>query len=619
MSGPSISTDFLRHVTANRVPTPTYPLTTLLVPSAPHTDTEDYTSRTPTSQTPSSSSSSEYRRRREADRTSTVTTTTNDLALDLVHDSKRSSKVPERFRKDRERAHSGRTTKQLIRLLVHEEYETKQTTRLLHGAFERLESETRRVAEAEGRMLELAQRFTTVNEIRVQAQAEASKLSAELGLYKLQLENAQQEIFKAQDVLRKVEDERDDAAADATEARDTARRYREEHVVHLAREEGRKMGYLQGLRHAQMGYVGTKTIEFPDHYARGSVSSRRLLMDGPFDDTLQNVFDDEESITDDGVSTVPSRPLYMSRNVARDVELTSNAPRRSQAASHHINLGSNRPTTWAGRSPTDDTFPIPVHNGFPVTHPETPVPPDGWIPRSEDGSHISIPAPHEFDRVGQAPSSSSGKSWTTVSGIQNRLNRVLGTSRHPRQPSDGPSGAAPASGYSRNSPTPPTPSTTFSQFDITATEPDMSEDARRKLSVIQEASVEATPTISVGRSRAENVRTPALETDYGYSPTTNFTIRSPPGEEEPVALMDVIRSHPHKSGPGGGDRRSMHDGQRLGDELRYSDPDLVDSWRRSTVNEPQVGVLSFPRQECSGLTTHRFRTHIVHPDGAHRI
>jgi hypothetical protein len=39
-------------------------------------------------------------------------------------------------------------------------------------------------------------------------------------------------------------------------------------------------------------------------------------MDEPFDDTLRNAFDDEQSITDDGISTVPSRPLYMSRNVA---------------------------------------------------------------------------------------------------------------------------------------------------------------------------------------------------------------------------------------------------------------------------------------------------------------
>ena len=475
--------------------------------------------------------------------------------------------------------------------------------------------------EAEERVLEIAQRFNAVNEARVQAQAEAAKLGAELGMYKLQLENAQQEIYKAQDILHRVEDERDDAAAEATEARDTARRYREEHVVYLAREEGRKMGYLQGLRHAQMGYAGTKTIEFPDHYTTDAISSRRLLMDEPFDDTLQNVFDDEESITDDGISTVPSRPLYMSRNVARGVELTSNAPRQSQAASHHLNLGSNRSTTWANRSPTDDTFPVPVHNGYPATHPETPIPPDGWIPRSEDGSRIVIPPPHEFERGSRPPSSSSGRSWTTASGIQNRLNRVFGTSRHARQQSDAPNVAVPVPGYPRSSSTPPSPlSTTFSQFDITATEPDLSEDARRKLSVIQEGSVEATPSIGAGRSRTENVRTPALETDYGYSPTTNFTIRSPPGEEESVALMDVIKSHPQqKSGPGGGDHHSMHNMQRLADDLRYSDPDLVESWRRSTANATPVRVLPLSCSTCLCLTMNRFRTHMVHPDGARRI
>ena len=565
-----------------------------------HSNEDDYRSQTPTSRTPSSSSSG-HRRHRETDRTSTITTTTtsNGLALDRVHGSKRSSKVPERFQRDRERAHSERTTKQLVRLLIHEEYETKQTQKLLQVAFERLESETRRVTEAEERVLEIARRFTTVNEARIQAQGEAAKLSAELGLYKLQLENAQQEIYRAQDVVRKVEHERDDAAADATEARVTARKYREDHIVYLAREEGRKMGYIEGMRHAQMGYVGTKTIEFSNNHTMDAISSRKLLMDGPFDDTLRNVFDDEQSITDDGISTIRSRPLYMSRNVARDVELTSNAPRQSQAASHHLNLGSHRPTTWADRSPTDETFPIPVHNGFPATHPEHSIPPDGWIPRSEDGSHMAIPPPHEFDRVVRPPSSSSGRSWTTASGIQNRLNRVFGTSRHARQPLDVPNVTVPVPGYSRNSPTPPSPiSTTFSQFDITATEPE-SEDARRKLSVIQEGSVEATPPVSSGRSRAENVRTPALETDYGYSPTTNFTIRSPPEEEDPVPLMDVIRSHPHKSGPGGGDHRSMHSLQRLADELRYSDPDLVDSWRRSTVGGPPVCVLPLCHSRCS--------------------
>ena len=514
--------------------------------------------------------------------------------------------------------HSERTTKQLVRLLIHEEYETKQTHRLLHAAFDRLESETRRVKEAEERVLEIVNRFNAVNEARVHAQAEAAKLSAELGMYKLQLNNAQEEIYKAQNILRKVEDERDDAAAEATEARDTARKYREQHVIHLAREEGRKMGYLQGIRHAEMGYIGTKTIEFPNHYTADTISGRRLLMDEPFDDALQNASDDEQSITDDGVSTVPSRHFYTSRNAVRDVELASNAPRQSQAASHHLDLGSTQLATWAGRPPTDGSFPRPVHNGFPAPHPETPVPPDGWVPMSEDGSHIAIPPPHEFERTERTTSSSSGRSWTTASGIQNRLNKVFGGSRHARMhQSDTPNMTATMPGHPGNSPTPPSPlSTTFSQFDITATEPDMSEDARRKLSVIQEGSIEATPSMSVGRSRTE-IRTPALETDHG-SPTTNFTIRSPPGEEEPVALMDVIKSHPHKVGSGGGDNRSMHNIQRFGDDSGYSDADFVENWRRSTVNVAPVGVLPFSGSTHVDLTVNRIRTYTA-PDGIHKI
>lgn len=427
--------------------------------------------------------------------------------------------------------------------------------------------------ESEERVLEIARRFNAVNEARVQAQSEAAKMSAELGLYKMQLDNAQEEIYKAQDVLRKVEDERDDAAVEAKEARNTARKYREQHVVHLAREEGRKLGYLQGIRHAQMGYVDTKTIEFPDRYTTNPNYNRKLLMDEPFDDTLYHDDEDdgdEQSITDDDISMVPTRPRYMSRIPARDVEMTSNAPRQSHALSRHIN-----------RSPTDDTIRGPH---------------DGWIPRSEDGTHIIIPPPHEFERGEKATSSSSGRSWSTVSGIQNRLNRVLGVPRHARQPASGtPEIAAPVPGYHRNTSAPPSPpSTTFSQFDITANEPDVSEDAHRKLSIIHEGSAEATPSMSVGRSRGE-ARTPALETDYGYSPTTNFTIRSPAGEEEPVVLMDVIKSHPYKSGPGGGGDRSIHNMQRLGDDSRYSDPDVVENWRRSTVNATPVRGSLFVR------------------------
>ena len=499
--------------------------------------------------------------------------------------------------------HSDRTTKQLVRLLIHEEYETKQSHRLLHAAFERLESETRRVNESEERVLEIARRFNTVNEARVQALAEAAKLSAELGMYKLQLNNAQEEIYKAQHILRKVEDERDDAAAEATEARDTARKYREQHIVHLAREEGRKMGYLQGVRHAQMGYIGTKTIEFPDHHTTNTISNRKLLMDEPFNDALQDLFDDEQSITDDGVSAVLSRPLY--------------AQRQSRSVSHNLDTGSIRPPIGVGgRSPIDDSFPRPVHNQYPAPHPDTLIPPDGWIPRSEDGSHIAIPPPHEFERTSREPSSSSGGSWTIASGIQSRFNKVFGGSRSARiRQSETPNVAAPVPGYPRNSPTPPSPhSTTFSQFDITATEPDLSEETRRKLSVIQEGSVEVTPSMSMGRSRTD-VRTPALETDLG-SPTTGFTVRSPQGEDEPAALMDVIRSLPHKSGLGGGDNRSMHDIPEFPEQSGYQDPHSVENWRRTTVYAAPVCVLPLSGSTFFCLTTNRARTHTAH---THRI
>ena len=91
-----------------------------------------------------------------------------------------------------------------MKALINEEYETKQTRRVLYEAYDKYQNEIRRATEAEGRALEAAQRYRVLNDAKVRAEAESGRLREELRMYKLQLENAQSEIRKAQSVLEEV-------------------------------------------------------------------------------------------------------------------------------------------------------------------------------------------------------------------------------------------------------------------------------------------------------------------------------------------------------------------------------------------------------------------------------
>ncbi|KAG1803916.1 uncharacterized protein HD556DRAFT_1226953 [Suillus plorans] len=86
------------------------------------------------------------------------------------------------------------------------------------------------------------------HEACVAAQQEAAWRQEELRLYKLQLDNTQKEILRAQDILGVIEAQRDDAEAAATDTCSKARKLNEEHLIELAREEGRRLRYEEGIR-----------------------------------------------------------------------------------------------------------------------------------------------------------------------------------------------------------------------------------------------------------------------------------------------------------------------------------------------------------------------------------
>ena len=136
---------------------------------------------------------------------------------------------------------------------------------------ERLDNERRRADKAEQRAIDALHRLRAANEATALARAETARANETLGLYKLQLEHAQREIHRAQDIVNQLERERAEAEAEAARARTTARKLKEERLVEQAREEGRKEGYKEGYsRGKNMGYFEAKASSRREEKARSS-------------------------------------------------------------------------------------------------------------------------------------------------------------------------------------------------------------------------------------------------------------------------------------------------------------------------------------------------------------
>ncbi|KDR75515.1 hypothetical protein GALMADRAFT_247958 [Galerina marginata CBS 339.88] len=112
-------------------------------------------------------------------------------------------------------------------------------------------SETRRAKELQRANQEAQQRFQKLNETKLVAEQEAAKAKQEIRLFQYQLENAQKEIERTQDTVKKIEKQRDEAEADAARARAKARKLHEQKLVLTAREEGRRLGFQAGFEHAR--------------------------------------------------------------------------------------------------------------------------------------------------------------------------------------------------------------------------------------------------------------------------------------------------------------------------------------------------------------------------------
>lgn len=314
---------------------------------------------------------------------------------------RRQSKSNSRHRSQHTTTDGGSSSHLLARLIARDD-EVREINALLVVTSERLETESNRANSSERRALEYFNRLRQATENRERAEQDLARLREELKLYKLQLENAQKEIFRAQDIINQVSAQKCEAEADAARARTKARKLQEEKMMMIAHEDGRRRGYKEGLTIGRrLGFDEGTTIRYDDEPAR-RVHRPAVQPDE------RDQEEEEESV-------------HSERNHARS------QPRAHPQSSRHVRPESPPPVGQYGTAPhAVAVIPVPPPQVTPVrshsppgrittpspptspptenVHPTqirtasshlTDVPRDGWIPRADpQTSYIPVPPPY---------------------------------------------------------------------------------------------------------------------------------------------------------------------------------------------------------------------------------
>ncbi|EDR02470.1 uncharacterized protein LACBIDRAFT_295432 [Laccaria bicolor S238N-H82] len=245
-----------------------------------------------------------------------------------------------RHRRERERALADIPTETLIQLVINEELEAQETRKVLSTTFAQLEASTRKAeqAEARGRMLEDEREAQAlkITQAILDAQRESAKAKEDVAVYQLKLAHAEQEIQRAKEVVHAVENERDDAERAAVKARRVARELKERTVVQLAREEGRRAGFEEGIRQGRL----LATVEIVE---QAKPIPPRLLGDG-------TAFIEEAATEEQGRS--PDSETHQSHSRRKNGGRSARATPRTQRRSLDTSMTTSRSRSSAPTSPT---------------------------------------------------------------------------------------------------------------------------------------------------------------------------------------------------------------------------------------------------------------------------
>jgi len=278
-----------------------------------------------------------------------------------------------------------------VQLLAEAESNARDLRDDVSNLTSQLAFEQDRADDAERKAKEACVRFKDSNNARMTLQSEVVRLTEELRLYKDALEQAQREIFRAQGVIREVEERRRDAEEEAAKLRTRLRKINEEKLFEVAREEGRKQGLQEGLAMGKdMGYVQGRN----KGYAQGRPTVDRAFerhYNAPSEEESRRSRDDSEDTDPPTTATTPrSQP-----------EVISVMSRPTSIEHGGISRPRPRPQSRPAQTPPARTAMFSPANALDE------IPHDGWIPRADASLIIRLPPPHELQRRTPGPNSPS--------------------------------------------------------------------------------------------------------------------------------------------------------------------------------------------------------------------
>lgn len=194
---------------------------------------------------------------------------------------------------------------------------------LLQQMAEELYTSSKRRTEAEETSREILATQVLENtrntEMIMEARQQALAAQAELGVYKLQLKTAEDEILRAQELLTAVEKQRIDAETAASKLKRATRRLKLEALRHEALERGRQEGFQQGY---DMYHRETRAME------EGARVAQRQIPP-PAEPVSAFI----EELDDEGASQTSSARTEVVRDVRQDRDKSRG--HRHEGSEHH--------------------------------------------------------------------------------------------------------------------------------------------------------------------------------------------------------------------------------------------------------------------------------------------
>jgi hypothetical protein len=305
-----------------------------------------------------------------------------------------SRRTSSRHKERADSTYAGLSSRDLARMLVEEEIRTSHFSKWAQTLSSQLSQQKQRADDAERRASNAAVRLKEETEVRVRAEHALKQKTEELKLYQVQLKKAQGEIYRAQDALKVVENMRDEAEHAAAKARSIARKLREQRLVDIAREEGRRVGLREGLARGQ-------EIEYSDRYLEGGPAIEEVDDDDYYSRTTRSRHSPPRATVTTappstqggggggrapGITDPPEERVLNPMTVTTPVRILSPQSSQNQLQSGPVH-------TMEPAIPPRPASAASV--GTRPTQRQVNVPPDSWIPVSDENG-IRLPSPHEF-------------------------------------------------------------------------------------------------------------------------------------------------------------------------------------------------------------------------------